>query len=127
MITVLFLYRPIAWCFLREMRQTIDSKKLTERKGITYRRNMMLFTQGEPFTGTAITYGLLKRVTEKIPYVNGKKHGTEISYYADGSKLSEITYVVGERHGTSIMYRGDGSVEKETVWENGKKISEKFF
>ena len=113
---------------------------------------MMLFTKGEPFTGTAIKYGLLKRVTEKIPYVNGKKHGTEIwydwdngykwiewpyvngikhgteiSYYADGSKLSEITYVVGERHGTSIMYRGDGSVEKETVWENGKKISEKFF
>ena len=58
--------------------------------------------------------------------VAGTKNGTEIEYY-DGSKWVEIPYVNGKRHGTEIGYHADGSKRLEIVWENGKGISRKEF
>ena len=58
-------------------------------------------------------------------YVLGKKHGTRILYYEDGSKDSETPYVKGEMHGTGTWYWPDGSKKREAVFKNGNEISSK--
>ena len=86
----LFLYRPLAWCFLREMKYL----------SILMVGVALLVSGCGGYTGTKVEYlGGLKTET---PYLNGKKHGSQIQYYIrDGSKLSE-TYI------------RDGSKFKET-------------
>ena len=102
------------------MSQKIDSKKLTEHKGITYRRKLWFFREREAFTGTAIgCWDEYKR--KEIPYVNGKKHGTAVYYRDDGSKEREYSYENGKRHGTAVWYWEDGSKEREYSYEKGKK------
>jgi len=86
-----------------------------------------------------------------IPYVNGKKHGTAISYWGDGTFRGEKfynngvnygtskfyhkngtlycvePYVNGELHGIRKFYNDDGTVEKELIYENGKIYNQKGY
>ena len=105
----------------------IEGHKLIERKGITYRRKMLFFTTGEPFTGTGIWRCEDGSKMEEAPYVNGKEHGMVIGYNRDGSKSRETPYVDDKVHGTWITYREDGSKWVENVYENGETISRKNF
>ena len=54
----------------------------------------------------------------ETPYVEGKKHGTQIDRDADG--ISETPYVNGREHGTAVTRFTNGTVI-ETHWANGKK------
>ena len=70
----------------------ISIDELKERNGIQYLEE---WGEAKPFTGTAIDY--LKYESQlEIPYVRGKKHGMEIHYRKDGTKLSEEVYKNGK-------------------------------
>ena len=99
----------------------IEGHKLIERKGITYRRKMLFFTTGEPFTGTGIWRWEDGSKMEETPYVDGKEHGMVFGYNRDGSKSRETPYVDGKSHGTAIFYWKNGSKKVETPWVNSKK------
>ena len=58
MITVLFLYRPVAWCFYRRMKK---------------HKNLII----------SIVAAIVIVVTPFIPW--GKFLGTEVEYYGEGS------------------------------------------
>ena len=76
--------------------------------------------------GTVISYFENGKRSE-VPVVNGKRHGTGIRYYEDGSKETVILFVNDKEHGKEIRYNEDGSKKSETVWENGKAVSGKEF
>ena len=97
MITVLFLYRPVDWCFLRGMKKA----------------KIILVAS------IVIAAVLIKTQTNLWR--------TEVVFFEDGSKHYEYPYVNGELHGTQIRYNEDGSKSQEIVYENGKEISRKDF
>ena len=135
MITVLFLYRPVAWCFLRGMKflsilmvgvallvggcgekEVADEKPAKEE--IQYKTPVREVSRGE----------LEKR--DELQYVKGENipfTGMDISYYESGLRSSETPYVDGKNHGRGIYYNEDGSKRLEIVYENGKYISEKEY
>ena len=51
-------------------------------------------------------------------YVEGKENGTRIVFRRDGAKYREIPCKKGKRHGTVIRYFQDGSAKKES-WTQG--------
>ena len=83
----------------------------------------------EDFGDFALTRDVLEE-RDGVQYVKGETEpfaGKHFEYYEDGSKTWETPYVDGKEHGTQIWYREDGSKEREAVFENGNKISEKDF
>ena len=116
MITVLFLYRPVAWCFLRVMKSLSISMV-----------GVALLVGGCGDTGTKVEYNEDGSKEWEIPHVDGKIHGTLIYYRENGSKKSEIPYVDDKPHGTQFVYKEDGSKWTEMVWEHGNFISTKDF
>ena len=52
----------------------------------------------------------------------GKKHGTCVTFYADGRILSAVTYENGILNGPCTRYRDDGAIMANGVFENGKYI-----
>ena len=56
------------------------------------------------------------------PFVNGKRHGTQVVRYPDGSVL-ETPYVNGKRHGTEVERNPNIGIVKvtETPYVNGKR------
>ena len=80
MITVLFLYRPLAWCFLR---------------GMKYLSILMvgvaLLVGGYGETKTEVLYHEDGSKKSETIYVDGEKHGTALWYFVDGSSdLSRV-------------------------------------
>ena len=132
MITVLFLYRPVAWCFLRGMKVLSilmvgvalllggcgeeDTQKKPLRISITEdtQEKPLLIVSPEDLTEVGgITYLPQKDGTSK-PYTGW---GVE----KDGAvKLSEIFYKNGKKHGTEIWYNKDGSKSWEIPYVNGE-------
>jgi antitoxin component YwqK of YwqJK toxin-antitoxin module len=53
-------------------------------------------------------------------YVDGKKHGRWVSYFADGTKQSEGVYDMGEKDGAWILYWPSGGVKSEAMFAKGK-------
>ena len=54
-------------------------------------------------------------------YQDGEMHGKHITYSADGTKLV-FTYVNGELHGLNTVYAKDGRVVLRYLYENGEQI-----
>ena len=130
----LFLYRPVAWCFLRGVKYLSIlmvgvallaggcggySGTKVEYYGDGLKRSETPYVDGKKH-GTWIYYHVDGWKTE-APYENGKEHGTVIQYYSDGSKRCETPYVNGNRHGTQIWYWRHGPKKSETPWVDGKK------
>ena len=110
MITVLFLYRLVAWCFLRGM------KFLS-----ILMVGVALLAGGYGETKTEVLYHEDGSKKSEIPYVNDERHGTEICYWPNGLKMSETPYQKGAMHGTAMGYYEDGSKRSETPYVNNKK------
>ena len=55
---------------------------------------------------------------EETPFVNGERHGTEVTRYKNGA-VNEQPYVNGVQHGTETWWHSDGRRVSETVWVNG--------
>ena len=105
----LFLYRPVAWCFIKRMK---------------YLSILVVFiaillggcVEKEVSDGTKIVYREDGSKRYEIPYVNGKKNGTLIEYLWNGTKERETPYVDGKRHGTALWYFKDGSSKTSAEW-----------
>jgi len=61
--------------------------------------------------------GTLKK---KVPYVNGKRHGTAEVYRGDGALAEEMPFVEDKAHGTAKFYDVKGALTMEIVYTNGK-------
>ena len=133
MITELFLYRPVAWRFLRWMKKhkkTVSwwkkHKALIISISIGFAPLMVYVKTQTNLWRTVVTWRTEFGYPEdakygEIPYRFFRKHGTEIRYYRDGSKQWEAPYVKGKMHGTEIWYYPDGSKSSETPYVNGKQ------
>lgn len=55
-------------------------------------------------------------------YVDGKKHGLWISYFADGTKASEGHYCNGQKDGLWRLYHPNGQTKSEATFANGKYV-----
>jgi len=57
----------------------------------------------------------------EIPYVHGRKHGTEIEWSESGAKKFETPYVDGKKHGTAVALYKSGKKRYEESYINGLK------
>ncbi|HZO91781.1 MAG TPA: hypothetical protein VFB38_25920 [Chthonomonadaceae bacterium] len=53
-------------------------------------------------------------------YVDGKKHGLWVSYFANGNKMSEGTYRKGKKEGRWVQYWPNGNKKSEATFVDGK-------
>jgi len=61
-------------------------------------------------------------------YKNGKKHGTETTYYfRDGDVYSTCTWKNGARDGKLINYLRDGKKVSEIIWKNDQVESSTYW
>jgi hypothetical protein len=69
------------------------------------------------------------RVLAVEKYVDGKMHGTRLSYYRNGNIFEEASYVKGQRHGLVKRYYPNGSVAKQVIFVRDKVHGEvrKFY
>ena len=102
--------------------RVVGSDKLEKRLDDTgTTRIMYVVGESEPFSGMGVWYNKDGSKSKESVYEKGKLHGTEMRYTKDGSKRFEIpVYVDGKKHGTQITYRSDGSKEEETPYVKGK-------
>ena len=140
----LFLYRPVAWCFLRGMkylsilivgvalatsgvandkaeieRLKKEIEALKAKQEVHRLRQELAELKKEP----TVNNDQIKYIGG-IPYLKGEKEpftGTVIGYRKDGSKSWEIPYVNGKRHGTGIVYNEYGSKWGKIPFLNGKR------
>jgi len=73
--------------------------------------------------GMEIWYDIKKRKIRKVPYANGRVHGTMTELYENGETMATIPFKYGIKHGSAYAYRKDGSVYKEVEYRNGKIIN----
>lgn len=76
------------------------------------------FLNGKLFNGVAyITYpsGKLKHET---PYVNGKKHGLEKSYFENGTLKAESACANGIDEGRARGWHENGQLAYDWLWQN---------
>lgn len=57
------------------------------------------------------------KVSQKTPYVNGKQHGPETSWYENGTKKSITMWRDGWLYGVEVGWHESGSIN----WRDGKK------
>lgn len=53
-------------------------------------------------------------------YVDGKKHGLWVSYFADGTKMNEGHYSNGQKNGAWTLYHPNGNKKSEANFVDGK-------
>jgi antitoxin component YwqK of YwqJK toxin-antitoxin module len=63
----------------------------------------------------------------ETPYVNGKRHGIEKSYYESNALEWEAPYVNGKMHGVLKRYYDSGALKYESPYENGRRHGIKKF
>ncbi len=60
------------------------------------------------------------RPIRKVPYINGRIHGTQTELYENGDTMVTIPFQNGLRQGVAIAYNKDGTVHKQVLYKNGK-------
>ena len=63
------------------------------------------------------------RLVRRVPYKNGRIHGTLTELYPNGDTFALVPYVEGIRQGVARSFNKDGSVYKKVVFKNGKIIN----
>jgi len=141
----LFLYRPVAWCFIKRMKYlSILMVGVALLVGGFAKKEIAESKQAKEEAQNKAPIREVSRdeleYRAKIWYLKGETEpftGTSIHYRKDGSKWKETPYVDGKEHGMEIEYREDGSKWKETpyvddqkhgtaisYYEDGSKLSE---
>lgn len=69
------------------------------------------------------------RVTSKINYKDGMRHGMATSYFKNGKIRAKVAYEMNKRTGRGLWYHENGKVYKDLNFVNGKKngIQKKFY
>ena len=99
----------------------VRTGNLRMRGGLYYARG-----DKEPFNGKQITPRSDGSKWLEMPYVNGKRHGTEIWYDNDGRIWAETPYVDGRLQGVAIEYYEDGAKSSETPYVDDNRMARKL-
>lgn len=93
------------------------TKKMLINSGLYY-------SKGEPvpYTGNYINYHLNGYIQSEGQLVNGRKHGTVISYTPNNKLAAEIKYRHGLRDGFTKLYFEDGHLKAAGKYKNSKRI-----
>ena len=59
----------------------------------------------------------------KDQFLNGKKHGEQLSYWKNGQLWYKEHYINGKKHGEQLDYYRDGELDYKFYYINGKKVS----
>ncbi len=73
--------------------------------------------------GIMTIYDSKRRVIRQIPYVNGKVHGVDKSFYPNGDRMITYTYQYGIKNGNAYTYNSNGSVCKKAIYKNDRLIN----
>jgi antitoxin component YwqK of YwqJK toxin-antitoxin module len=63
------------------------------------------------------------RPIRRMPYINGRVHGTYTELYANGDKMVEIQIINGVKEGEAYSYNVDGSIARTVIYSQGKIIN----
>lgn len=74
-------------------------------------------------TGTEVWYDARERVIRKVPYDNGRIHGTQREFYPNGDVMVTIPFQYGMKQGTAYAYNKDGSVHRRVIFRKGRMIN----
>jgi antitoxin component YwqK of YwqJK toxin-antitoxin module len=137
----LFLYRPVAWCFLRGMKflsilmvgvamhvggcgqkdpevavpkTVVDAWQLRDRDGLKY-------FKGKPFTGVSVSVHLDGQKLGESTYKDGKRDGPWTRWHENGQKWRESTYKDGKWDGLRTQWYENGQKEEESTYKDGKQ------
>ncbi len=92
----------------------------------TYRLVSTTGYKNNDFHGAAKKYKF-SRVTEELPYENGKLDGLYKKFYENnGQPQIEANYKNGLQHGIMKQFNSEGRQIMEVVYENGKQLSSKI-
>ena len=86
----------------------------------TYQRRATGLLRGGKRTGRWTYHSFANWVSE-VPYVDGKKHGTEIDRGSSYGTVVTTPWVNSKRHGTRVERDGDGNVVQRVEYVNGVK------
>jgi antitoxin component YwqK of YwqJK toxin-antitoxin module len=73
--------------------------------------------------GIETWYDQRHRPVRRVPYVNGRIHGTFTDLYENGETLATIEFVKGIRNGMARSFSKDGSVYRQVMYRNGKIVN----
>jgi len=73
--------------------------------------------------GTELWYDRMGRIIRKVPYDNGKIHGTVREMYPNGTVMATIQYRHNIRQGKAYSYKKDGKVFKKVIFKDGRIIN----
>lgn len=75
--------------------------------------NGILFYKENPFKGTLVSYYEVEKLKSQVEYIDGKKHGSEKQWYANGDKLIERFYKEGFKTDIHKSWWEDGTQKFE--------------
>ena len=58
---------------------------------------------------------------KKIPYENGKRHGTAKWFYADDAVKREQRYANDMKHGGGVYYDANGNITKQVYYDRNRR------
>lgn len=93
--------------------RTSNTKHINASDTNLHLDNGILFYRDVPFNGIISEYYTYKTIKSKTDYKEGKKHGTEMRWYKDGSKLSERFYSGGFKTGVHRSWWPSGDLKFE--------------
>lgn len=80
--------------------------------------NGVLFYKQKPFSGVLLENFTSEIIKSRTEYLNGKKHGNEQHWYANGSQLSERSYAGGFKVGVHKSWWSSGDLKFEYHFNN---------
>ena len=79
----------------------------------------LVFHQGEPFTGTSISYFPSGKPATSIEFLRGKKDGKYLKWFDNGIKSVEANYVAGKQQGTTSTWWRNGNLRSVSNFNHG--------
>lgn len=74
----------------------------------------------KPLTGVKYFQFPDGKKMREVPYLNGKKHGSEIRWYKNGKKYYDYNYWEGKKHGQIMEWSLEGELLLHEIWLHGK-------
>lgn len=82
--------------------------------GNMYLVGRMIAGIGEGYTGRAVMRDDAGFILHEVPYVDGKRDGTEQAFFEDGAQRKVTHYDDGQKVLTDRLWDGDGQLRRET-------------
>ena len=92
---------------------------LIEAAKVKLRRNEgLVYSEGNPFSGYAVTRYPDSSLAEKAGYLNGKRHGTLERWAKNGKPMFQSEYIAGRRDGQTMSWWPNGKIRSVSNFQN---------